>query len=48
MAIQIPGGYNPASGLRLSEQNRWPGVLRHELGSGFDILEDGKKRTKGS
>ena len=35
-------GYNPASGLRFPEKNRWPGVLRQELGSGFEIIEDGK------
>ncbi|HAK46678.1 MAG TPA: hypothetical protein DCO79_12275 [Spirochaeta sp.] len=35
-------GYNPANGLRFSEGDRWPGVLRRNLGAGFEIIEDGK------
>ncbi|MDC7225741.1 MAG: GDSL-type esterase/lipase family protein [Spirochaetales bacterium] len=34
-------GYNPANGLRFSVNERWPGVLRDNLGAGFEIIEDG-------
>ena len=34
-------GFNPVNGLRLQENDRWPGVLRSSLGSGFEIIEDG-------
>ena len=29
------------NGLRLSEKERWTGVLRSNLGEGFEVLEDG-------
>jgi len=35
-------GFNPATGIRLSENERWPGVLRVNLGDGFEIIEDGQ------
>ncbi len=34
-------GYNPASGERFSRDERWPGVLRQELGEGYEIIEEG-------
>ena len=35
-------GFNPVSGLRFSPKERWPGVLSEQLGSGFNICEDGR------
>ncbi len=35
-------GYNPVNGLRLSENERWTGVLRRALGEGFEVIEDGQ------
>lgn len=34
-------GYNPASGQRFSEENRWPGVLAGTLGTGYRVLAEG-------
>lgn len=34
-------GYNPVNGLRLSEKERWTGVLQKNLGDGFEVIEDG-------
>ncbi len=34
-------GYNPATGERFSRDGRWPGVLRQELGEGYEIIEEG-------
>jgi lysophospholipase L1-like esterase len=34
-------GYNPATGERFSRDERWPGVLRQELGEGYEIIEEG-------
>lgn len=34
-------GYNPATGERYSRDERWPGVLRQELGEGYEIIEEG-------
>jgi lysophospholipase L1-like esterase len=33
-------GYDPATGERFAEDIRWPGVLGHELGSGFRVVEE--------
>lgn len=33
-------GYEPATGNRLPEGVRWPGVLARELGEGFRIIEE--------
>ncbi len=43
-------GFNPVSGLRFTEKERWPGVLRITLGDGFEVLEDGQngRRIMGS
>ncbi len=34
-------GYNPVTGERFSRDERWPGVLRQELGEGYEIIEEG-------
>ncbi len=34
-------GYNPATGDRFSRDERWPGVLRQELGDGYQVIEEG-------
>lgn len=34
-------GYNPATGNRLPRDKRWTGVLRQELGDGYEIIEEG-------
>lgn len=34
-------GYNPATEDRYARDERWPGVLRQELGKGYLVLEEG-------
>jgi lysophospholipase L1-like esterase len=34
-------GYNPADGSRFPRDVRWPGVLRQELGAGYEVIEEG-------
>lgn len=34
-------GWDPATQERLSRDERWPGVLRQELGDGYQIIEEG-------
>lgn len=34
-------GWNPATQTRYARHERWPGVLRQELGKGYLILEEG-------
>ena len=34
-------GYNPATGERFPEDERWTGVLKRELGDGYKIIEAG-------
>ena len=34
-------GYNPATKERYGRDERWPGVLRNELGEGYLVLEEG-------
>jgi lysophospholipase L1-like esterase len=34
-------GYDPATGERHARDERWPGVLRRELGDGYLIIEEG-------
>ena len=34
-------GYNPATGERFPRDERWTGVLRRELGDGYEIIEEG-------
>jgi lysophospholipase L1-like esterase len=34
-------GYNPSAGGRYARDQRWPGVLRTELGEGYLIIEEG-------
>ena len=34
-------GYDPRSGTRYPFNQRWPGVLEKELGSGFRVIEEG-------
>ena len=34
-------GYIPGTGLRYSRDERWPGVLRRELGEGYEVIEEG-------
>jgi lysophospholipase L1-like esterase len=34
-------GYNPANGGRYPRDERWPGVLRQELGEGYLVIEEG-------
>jgi len=34
-------GYDPATQKRFPRDVRWPGVLRRELGEGFEVIEEG-------
>lgn len=34
-------GYDPVSGTRFPRDVRWPGVLRAELGAGYEVIEEG-------
>lgn len=34
-------GYNPITQDRFSRDERWPGVLRQELGDGYQVIEEG-------
>lgn len=34
-------GYNPVTGVRISPDKRWPGVLRDTLGDEYFIIEEG-------
>ncbi len=34
-------GSDPGTGERFPEEVRWPGVLRHELGDGYRVIEEG-------
>ncbi len=34
-------GYHPVSGERLAMNERWPGVLRFELGNAYHVIEEG-------
>jgi lysophospholipase L1-like esterase len=34
-------GYIPGNGERFPREVRWPGVLRRELGDGYEIIEEG-------
>jgi lysophospholipase L1-like esterase len=34
-------GYNPSTGGRYARDERWPGVLRTELGEGYLVIEEG-------
>lgn len=34
-------GLNPASGQRYERDQRWPGVLRIQLGHGYEVIEEG-------
>jgi lysophospholipase L1-like esterase len=34
-------GYNPATQDRYSRDERWPGVLRNEIGAGYLVIEEG-------
>lgn len=34
-------GYNPLNEERYSREERWPGILRNELGDAFRIIEEG-------
>ena len=34
-------GYNPATQKRYARDERWPGVLREELGEGYHVIEEG-------
>jgi len=34
-------GYNPESGERFAADVRWTGVLREELGDGYNVIEEG-------
>jgi lysophospholipase L1-like esterase len=34
-------GWNPATGERYARDERWPGVLRQELGEGYLVIEEG-------
>lgn len=34
-------GLNPASGLRYDREVRWPGVMRKQLGLGYEVIEEG-------
>lgn len=35
-------GYDPVTGSRFSRDARWPGVVRNELGEGYEIIEEGQ------
>ena len=34
-------GYTPGTGERFPREVRWPGVLRRELGDGYEVIEEG-------
>lgn len=34
-------GFDPLQGMRFNLQQRWPGVLRNELGSAYWVIEEG-------
>lgn len=34
-------GWNPATEDRYARDERWPGVLRRELGEGYLVIEEG-------
>jgi len=34
-------GFDPASGERFPADVRWPGVLRAQLGGGYQVIEEG-------
>jgi lysophospholipase L1-like esterase len=34
-------GYNPATQDRYSRDERWPGILRNEIGAGYLVIEEG-------
>lgn len=34
-------GYDPRTGRRFDRDTRWPGVLAKELGSGYQVIEEG-------
>jgi lysophospholipase L1-like esterase len=34
-------GYNSATGTRYARDERWPGVLQQELGTGYVVIEEG-------
>jgi len=34
-------GYNPATADRFPRDKRWTGVLRRELGDGYEVIEEG-------
>lgn len=34
-------GYNPANGSRFGYNERWPGIMRQNLGDGFVVIEEG-------
>jgi lysophospholipase L1-like esterase len=34
-------GYMPGTGKRFPREVRWPGVLRRELGDGYEVIEEG-------
>jgi lysophospholipase L1-like esterase len=36
-------GYNPSDGTRYPFEQRWPGVLQHELGGGVHLDPDGHR-----
>lgn len=35
-------GYDPKTGNRLADDVRWTGVLQHELGNNFTVIEEGQ------
>ena len=35
-------GWNPATQARYARGDRWPGVLRSELGDGYEVIEEGQ------
>ena len=35
-------GWNPATQARYGRGERWPGVLRRELGAGYEVIEEGQ------
>lgn len=35
-------GFNPEGGLRYTKNERWPGVLKKELGEDYEIVEEGQ------
>ena len=34
-------GYDPATQDRFDRATRWPGVLREQLGTGYEVIEEG-------